>query len=316
MTIFDVLHREASTMPSITLMQVYNMLGVYYGMRGDVAMYRQLFNKLGAILLTTTTTKPSLACDDDLLVLDPSSSMEPASYYPQTAAQEWRAAFSANVFLDLAVSLNRASTPVFDPALLLTFRKLAAIYRRDTELNFIRARTVLFLYDTHRLIEEGTNLQFVSSSTVQWSKQYHNLVEDIRCHLQVIQNPLIEASFIREAQVFTLKTCIIIALASLAQLHSIFAPFQEEARDKRQEILDEISGITSMFFGNDLRYLDTALRVCWASAVRPLVHSDAGWPTMNDIFGPHCSPLPREHDSILDESFRLLSLTTPHFIAR
>ncbi|KAK7006443.1 hypothetical protein R3P38DRAFT_3602641 [Favolaschia claudopus] len=135
MTIFDVLHREASTMPSTTLMQVYNMLGVYYGMRGDVAMYRQLFNKLGAILLTTTTTKPSLACDDDLFVLDPSSSMDPASYYPQTAAQEWRvcclfsfasrSAFSANIFLDLAVSLNRVSTPVFDPALLLTFRKLA-----------------------------------------------------------------------------------------------------------------------------------------------------------------------------------------------
>jgi hypothetical protein len=38
------------------------------------------------------------------------------------------------------------------------------MHRQDTELNFIRARSVLFLYDTQILVEEGAQLEFGTAS--------------------------------------------------------------------------------------------------------------------------------------------------------
>jgi small basic protein len=68
-------------------------------------------------------------------------------------------------------------------------------------------------------------------------------------------------SFIHEAQVYTLKTCIIIALAALAQLYSLFAPFQPESERKYKDVIDEIANTMNMFVGKDFQYLDTTLGV-------------------------------------------------------
>jgi hypothetical protein len=55
---------------------------------------------------------------------------------------------------------------------------------------------------------------------------------------------------------------IMIALAALAQLYALFAPFQPESARQRDEIVDEIAAMTGMFATKDFRYLDKALGVC------------------------------------------------------
>jgi hypothetical protein len=95
------------------------------------------------------------------------------------------------------------------------------------------------------------------------SKHYWNLIEDIHIYLNVINTPLIEVSFIHEAQVVALKMSIMIALAALVQLYALFAPFQPESARKREEIVDEIAAMTGMFAAKDFRYLDKALGVCF-----------------------------------------------------
>ncbi|KAF7328396.1 hypothetical protein MVEN_02555300 [Mycena venus] len=303
MIIFDVLHREASLLDPTTLMQVYNLLGVYYAMRGDLPMFTELFNRLGALI----SSGDALGLDD-ALVLDPTSQVEPASCCPQGQAQELRSAFSAMIFIELAVSLTKKAIPILDASLLAKFRKLAAIHRRDTELNFIRARSALFLYDTQRLVGEGANLEFGHPTGAAWSKRYWNLIEDIHTHLAIIDTPLIEVSFIHEAQVFTLKTCIIIALAALAELYALFAPFQPESQRKRGEVMDQIAAITSMFAGKDFQYFDPTLGVCWAIALRPLLGDERrpSWADFSAWQGGSATSL-----GIIRECFQRLSLATP-----
>lgn len=177
MLIFDVLQRETNVLDPTTLMQVYNLLGVYYAMRWDLTIFTELFNKLA----TLVSRNPTLLGLDDTLVVDPTSPVEPSSSCPQGQVQETRSAFSAMIFIELAVSLVVEVPPILDPSALTKFRKLAvsdliflvlhrhlfsrqAIHRRDAELNFLRARSALFVYDAHRLVAEWSQLDFGATS--------------------------------------------------------------------------------------------------------------------------------------------------------
>ncbi|KAJ7642322.1 hypothetical protein DFH06DRAFT_607761 [Mycena polygramma] len=304
MTIFDIL--EASVdLDRTTAMQVYNLLGGYYAIKGDLPMFTQLFQKAGAIVLENSAV---LGLDDTLL-LDP----DPVSGCPQGLAQEARSAFSAMIFLELTVILVLKSPPVLDVSLLTKFRRLATIHRLDTEMNFMRARSVLILYDTKCLVAEWIQLKFGDPARTAWAKRYWNLIEDIQSHLRTVDTPLIEVSFIHTAQVFTLKTCIIIALAALADLYALFAPFQPEALRKRDAVVEEIAGITNMFVGSDFQHLDTTLGICWAVALRPLV-GDVRCPNWDDLTGrsprPDGGPSQASLDMIRD-CFQRLRQSTP-----
>ncbi|KAJ7832255.1 hypothetical protein B0H14DRAFT_2803445 [Mycena olivaceomarginata] len=303
--IFDFLQREEQLLDSTTLMQVYNLLGVYSVMRGEMPMFFDVFNKLGTLVLS----RRAPGFDD---VLDPAlSNAEPSSCCPQGPVQESRSAFSAMIFVAFVVSLSLKTNPILDPALLAKFRNMATMHWRDTELNFIRARSVLFLYDTQILVEEGAQLEFGNPTGTEWSKRYWALSEDLHAYLGIINTPLIEVSFIHEAQVFTLKTCIIIALAALAELYSVFAPFQPELRRKREEVIDEIATITSMFVRKDFQYLDSALGVCWEIALRPILGDDA-WLIWHDM--SQALPVPRSSPAALvtlRDCYQKLSLSMP-----
>ncbi|KAJ7921420.1 hypothetical protein B0H13DRAFT_1985385 [Mycena leptocephala] len=305
MLIFDVLQRETNVLDPTTLMQVYNLLGVYYAMRWDLPIFTELFNKLA----TLVARNPTLLGLNDALVVDPTSPVEPSSSCPQGQVQETRSAFSAMIFIELAVSLVAEVPPILDPSALTKFRKLATIHRRDTELNFLRARSALFVYDTHHLVAEWSRLDFGHPSGTLWTKRYWNLIEDIHAHLNVVNTPSIEVSFIHEAQVYTLKTCIIIALAALAQLYSLFAPFQPESERKYKDVIDEIANTMNMFVGKDFQYLDTTLGVCWAVALRPLLGNEV-WPKWDNV----SAVLPQAESptslSIIRQCYQRLRLAT------
>ncbi|KAJ6518106.1 hypothetical protein C8R47DRAFT_1205181 [Mycena vitilis] len=297
MLIFDILQGSVDIPDPTTSMQVYNLLGGYYAMKGDFPIFTQLFEKLGQLVQNSSI----LGLGESALVLDPASQLVPASCCPQGCAQEARSAFSSMIFIELTVALVPETPPILDPSLLAKFRRLAAIHRRDTELNFIRAKSALFLYDTQCLVAEWSNLDFDNPSRTAWSERYWHLVEDIHAHLAVINTPLIEVSFIHAAQVFTLKTCIIIALAALADLYALFAPFQPESLRQRNAIVNKIAGITSIFIGSDFDYLDRTLGTCWLIALRPLVCDEITHPE-----GPSTMSL-----DIIRDCFQRLSLSTP-----
>lgn len=102
MLIFDALEREESFLDSATLMQIYNLMGIYYAARGERSMFVELFKKLGKV----AANSPALGLDDTL-VLDPASYVEPSSSCPQGPVQpeEARSAFCAMIFTELAVTL-------------------------------------------------------------------------------------------------------------------------------------------------------------------------------------------------------------------
>jgi hypothetical protein len=117
--IFDILQREEQLLDSTTLMQVYNLLGVYSVMRGEMPMFFDVFNKLGTLVLSSRAP----GFDD---VLGPAlSNAEPSSCCPQGPVQESRSAFSAMIFVAFVVSLSLKTNPILDPALLAKFRNMA-----------------------------------------------------------------------------------------------------------------------------------------------------------------------------------------------
>lgn len=107
--IFDMLHSEENLLDLTTAMQVYNLLGVYHALNGNIVMYSELVHKLGALLLQNL---------DESLALDLGC--------PEALAQETRSAFSAIIFLDLSLCLELKAPPMLQPSLLATFRRLAA----------------------------------------------------------------------------------------------------------------------------------------------------------------------------------------------
>lgn len=120
MLIFDALEREDCLLDSATLMQIYNLMGIYYAARGERSMFVELFKKLGKV----AANSPALGLDDTL-VLDPASYVEPASSCPQGPVQEARSAFCAMIFTELAVTLADRIPPILDISLLARFRNLA-----------------------------------------------------------------------------------------------------------------------------------------------------------------------------------------------
>lgn len=120
MLIFDALEREDCLLDSATLMQIYNLMGIYYAARGERSMFVELFKKLGKV----AANSPALGLDDTL-VLDPASYVEPASSCPQGPVQEARSAFCAMIFTELAVTLADRIPPILDISLLTRFRNLA-----------------------------------------------------------------------------------------------------------------------------------------------------------------------------------------------
>lgn len=65
-----------------------------------------------------------------------------------------------------------------------------------------------------------------------------------------------EMTFTHEAQVLTLRGCILLSLAALVDLYAIFAPSNLAARQSHAAAVDEMARISSIFVERDYQYLD------------------------------------------------------------
>ncbi|KAJ7609482.1 hypothetical protein FB45DRAFT_1010478 [Roridomyces roridus] len=136
----------------------------------------------------------------------------------------------------------------------------------DTEMDFLHAKSALLLLDSRSLVEEWDSAYTLEATT--WHKRYQRLIENLTSHLSVAKTPLLELSFIHPAQILTLKTCILMTLAALANLHSLSAPFQPSSRAQHAEAIDDMALISSSFVPEDYRYFEATISVAWAVALR------------------------------------------------
>ncbi|KAJ6470156.1 hypothetical protein DFH09DRAFT_1294366 [Mycena vulgaris] len=255
----DALQKTPNTLDLTTAMQVYTLLTKYYALKGDVITSAQAFDRLGNIVVQNIT---DLKFDDTL----PSSTVS----LPQLSAEETRAAFSGMIWLDLGRMVVVNLSPGLDPSIWAKFRQLAATHQTCTEINFLRAKSALVLYDTRQLVVDWGRWHVGHPASTLWEMRHSNLIEDIHVHLNVIDTPVLEQIFIHEGQVLALKSCVLVTLGALVELHALFAPFQPESCRKHSEVVQKVATITGMLSLRDFQYLDPTLALCWSTALRPI----------------------------------------------
>ncbi|KAJ7667021.1 hypothetical protein B0H17DRAFT_1089355, partial [Mycena rosella] len=262
---FEILDRQDSRVDPEPALQAYALLVLYYGMKGDIVMFTTTWTKLRDLIARDMAALGL----DDIPSLDRTTQLDFSSY-PRGSGQEALSTFSQIIFLELGRTLVWKLPPSLDPSILVKFRQLVAMHRTGTEMNFMRAKSNLFLFDSRQLVTELGRSEPGQPPSAAWSKRYWILIHNIHTHLNALNMPLLEVSFIHEAQVLTLKICIIFALAGLIDLYAVFAPFQSEPRLKHCEAVKKMAAVCGMFSGRDFQYLDSGLGLCWSLALRPI----------------------------------------------
>ncbi|KAJ7753936.1 hypothetical protein DFH07DRAFT_505932 [Mycena maculata] len=273
--VFNVIHGRQSCLDPATMMLAYTLIAFYFSWRGDLSLGFKLVENVGSIVSQNYNN----------MRLEDTTPVGPSLYpscCPQGPVQETRSAFCGMIWLDVARSLIFRLPSLLAPSILIKFRQLAvisfalilpqtlnpnqAINSASTELNFIRAKSALCLFDSEQLRSGWGH-----STATKWSERYWRLFEDINAHLRILNTSLMEVSFIHEFQILTLKTCgILVAFAALANMHALLAPFQPGAQRKHGEVVDEIARISSTFTERDYRYMASLVGVAWSIALRPV----------------------------------------------
>ncbi|KAF8176613.1 hypothetical protein K438DRAFT_70253 [Mycena galopus ATCC 62051] len=249
-------------------LQAFTLLSLYFAQKEDTHSCQESLVKANNIAVHHAAT---LGLEDD--PTDVWCPQFDASYLsPHTVSGEVRAAFSFLVYTDIQRGLILDLPSILDPGLMEKFRRLLGVHWADTEINFMRAKSILFLSDSKQLVAAWNRWEFGNPTPTAWSKCYWSLIEDIHSHISFLGAALMDVSYIPALQgaQLTLKTCIITCLAALAELHGLFAPSQPDSRQKHREVVAEITSITRTFLDKDYQHLEPILRICWSIAWRTL----------------------------------------------
>ncbi|KAJ7094313.1 hypothetical protein C8R44DRAFT_384053 [Mycena epipterygia] len=268
-------------------LQTYTLLCLYAAGKEDIIGVQEFLLKASNIFVNHAATLGL----EDAPALDGFPKFDTSYLSPHNVAEEVRAVFSQLIFLDFAYCLVLKLPSVIDPRLVEKFRRLVVVHWSDTEINFLRAKSILFLSDSKQLVASWDQRQFGDPAPTAWSKRYWSLVEDTQAHLNFINAVSMDVSCIPELQDAqpTLKIFRIISLAALAESYGLFADSQLESRRKHREVAAEIATITESFSDRDYQYLDSCLSLCWSIAARILYQdaSVAGAPEWNPGSGTH-----------------------------
>ncbi|KAJ6507792.1 hypothetical protein C8R47DRAFT_58378 [Mycena vitilis] len=276
----DFLIRSALENPGadpLLRLQGYTALCLYSAQKEDIRSCQEFLVKASDVALHRAA---ALGLDGDATAANLMSYPQfDASYLsPQSVADEGRAAFAQMFFLDMTCRLILNLPSAIDPALIEKFRRLA-VNCADTELNFMRAKSSLFLNDSQDLANAWTRREFGADPTpTTWSKRYWSLISDTHAHIALLNTVLMDVSWIPalEGALPTLKTCLIMALAALAELYGLFAVSQPESRRGHRDAVRQIGDISRGFKEEEYEYLDPVLGVCWSVASRVM------YPRTND----------------------------------
>ncbi|KAJ7472843.1 hypothetical protein FB451DRAFT_1558971 [Mycena latifolia] len=247
-------------------LQAYTVLVLYCVQKEDIRGGEEFLVKASKVVGRHAATLGL----EDALALDWCPVFDESYLSPRSVAEEVRAAFSQIIYLDACCRVILRSELVIPPRQLETFRQLVVVHGSDTELNLMRAKSTLFLADSQQLVEEWNRC--VGPAPSAWSKRYWKLIEDIHAHINFINTALVDLSCIPELQGAqpSVKICILLAMAALAEAYGLFAPSHLELRQKHREAVTGITTITKSFSDADYPYLDPTVGVCWSIASRKL----------------------------------------------
>ncbi|KAJ7288653.1 hypothetical protein C8J57DRAFT_1280958 [Mycena rebaudengoi] len=254
---------ELTANPSPTAsLQTLPLLALYFMNKGDLPLSRQVLGRASDAVMET---------DLDLELVDfASSCVRPQRVTmiisPTTVVGENLAAFSQLVYLDMKFGVVKNLLSLLHPRLLESFKKLVDLpLTPNTEINFIRAKSVFFLREATKLTEEWRRTSLVERPA-EWQSSYWRLLEDIDAHRAFLSSTLTKAAFCPELVMMklALKVCAIMSLSALTELLEIFAQNEPDLMQKRNDAMVELIGISSTFLDSDCEYLDPIVAVCWA----------------------------------------------------
>ncbi|KAJ7636287.1 hypothetical protein FB45DRAFT_445290 [Roridomyces roridus] len=265
--------------------QTCNLLAIYFSNKGDLARAREILIKGHEMAVDHNVHK---------LVLMPPSAEEAGhtgfKITPPNPEAEVQATLSQGVYLDIAFNLLLGVPRVLDPRLDQAFRKLIDAPNSRVEINFVRAKSALLLWDAKRLVNEWSQGSMDEAAISKWQNNYWHLVELLDGHRSLISVTLIKLAFFPNLRtlLLSLKVCAIITLTALAELLALFAAEQSELQRRKHEAILEIISMSSGFSKEDCDFLDPILSICWRMVVHTVegcmkTHGEAVKETMHDL---------------------------------
>ncbi|KAJ7042070.1 hypothetical protein C8F04DRAFT_1297544 [Mycena alexandri] len=236
----------------------------------------------------TLASDTVLKHDLDLALTVPIVENETTTYslHPLTDASELRSAFSNLIFLALDVELVLAVPPIIKPRLLDQFDLLMDTQVvNNADLNFARAKSIRMLSQSRRVTaawDAGKAQR--QSPGAPWFESYWKLIERLNAHIGSLNHTHLRISFLdAHTAELTVKLCLIVAIAALADLHGIFAPSHAESSRRYRDTVVEIVSISSTFTVDDCRYLDPILSLSWAIATKRILENQVVYDNQQSI---------------------------------
>ncbi|KAJ7737897.1 hypothetical protein DFH07DRAFT_944169 [Mycena maculata] len=256
---------DADAPDPLTRVQVYKLLALYSGLKMDFRGFQEFLGNAGNIALRHGV---GFGMEDAF--------MPETTLSPHGPLQEGRSAVAHMVYIELASSMILKAPPKLPQVLLAKFRRWAAKNRKEIEMNVVKANSAFLLVESQQLVAEWNQWEqgVYSTREAEWHARYADHANNIQALLHVLNTALLELAPVDRLQVLTLRGCVIIALAALAELHAVFAPFDKAARQQHRAVVDAIARITRMFHTADYAYFDCTLEVCWDIASREISEDD------------------------------------------
>ncbi|KAJ7703414.1 hypothetical protein B0H16DRAFT_733087 [Mycena metata] len=256
--ILTLLKEEADVLDPLTSVQVLQTLALYWARKRD---FRAFGNLLGA-------------ASDGLMALCPHATESVDESLrrvglSQELVQEGRSALANSAFIQLISLTLVPAQRKFRPTILVKLHHLLTYQYDRFNCNYMRAQGALFFEQAQQLITEWNNCESGNVVGKEWNERSRRVANEIQAHLHVLDTALRTVNMATKGHVTVIKVCGIVALAALADLHAVLAPFDVVARQKHRRIVDAIASITRTLAPIDYQSCDF-LEVCWEIASREI----------------------------------------------
>ncbi|KAJ7159196.1 hypothetical protein C8R43DRAFT_948132 [Mycena crocata] len=261
-------------------LQAKILLSLYFSIKGELLRAQEVLATANKVVVEHKL--------DAALLQRPNATAEILSKrtftpVPVTPAAEIRATLSHLVYLDLSHMIFLKLPSVLDPELYASFRRIATIPAADAEINFVRAKSAVLMFEAQKLAEQWYRFELGRLSirrlrashsyqlcigddgAAAWQEKYWELMEAIETHRCAINLALTRTVFCPELKIvgLTLKMCSIIVHTGLSILLALFSPHHVELRRKQHDVVAEIVSISASYSEEDCEYLDPMVSACW-----------------------------------------------------
>ncbi|KAJ7064738.1 hypothetical protein C8F01DRAFT_1127983 [Mycena amicta] len=253
----------------LTYVQVYRLLAAYCAIKKDHRGSQEFMGSASNLVLKYGHT---WGIDDEESSSNPLPSVQMVDGISQP--EEGRSALAYMVYIETVTRsiLKFEKALRIPPVMLVKFTRIAARFDQETEINFLKAKTALFLVESQQLAKEWEDWQSGQFVATEWTERCRTLAHNITTHLLVVQRTQHELAQYGAPHgvLVSYCGCAIMSLASLAELYGIFAPFHPIPRTKHREIIDALVRIANTFNDQDKKYVDCTLDICWGIALRDI----------------------------------------------